>query len=153
MFKSSHILSFLLFPFFIISCKQSEAERLGIKWCECQTEKAALFENLDKETDPAKINSIVNNIMLRENEVVECMGGEDQLKLINKKFRDTNFQEIYDKTRKDMCPEIMKLLEKKNRDRPAIPTPIQPRSKNTSQDTMGIDSTNMLSDSILTTNK
>lgn len=65
--------SLLAFSFLLSSCGKSEAERLGIKWCECNMQKAKLFKELDQTTDVAKINKLVTAIMIEEQSAIDCM--------------------------------------------------------------------------------
>lgn len=119
--------SLMVCSFLLSSCGKSEAERLGIKWCECNMEKAELFKELDQTTEVAKINNLVAAIMIEEQSAIDCMGAK-KLKSLEEKLNAREkgeFQQLYDKTRKDLCPESLKLLKKKAPKVPEIPKKIQ----------------------------
>ena len=129
----------LLFSISLLSsCNKSEAERLAIKWCECNMQKAELFKSLDESKDPEKIGAIVNNIMIEEQNAIECMGGSEKLKALQDQLNAAEkgeFQNIYDQTRSDLCPQTIELLKKK------APKKLEP----TTEDTETKDSSDSLS--------
>jgi hypothetical protein len=118
-------LSFILI-FSLSSCGKSEAERMAIKWCECNQTMGELYKQLDETKEPEKLTSIVSNIMVESNNVTVCMGGEEKLKEINAKLTGSDkadFQKQYNDTRNSMCPEMVKLLSKKTVDHKPEPEP------------------------------
>jgi hypothetical protein len=133
------------------SCGKSEAERMGIKWCECNMQKAELFKELDQAKDPAKIGVLISNIMLEEQNAVDCMGGAEKLKALEEKLSNTEkgeFQSVYDNIRKDLCPETIKLLKKRDAKKVQAlePSPKSEKSDSTTiSDSLSTENTDSLS--------
>lgn len=117
----------LVFSLLLFSCGKSEAERMAIKWCECNQTMGELYKQLDETKEPEKLTSLVSNIMVESNSVTECMGGEEKLKEIDAKLSASNkgdFQKQYDDTRQNMCGDLVKLLAKKTVEHSPEPEPI-----------------------------
>ena len=120
-------ISLFLGTFLLFSCGKSEAERMAIKWCECNQTMGELYKQLDESKEPEKLTSIVSNIMVESNHVMTCMGGEEKLKGINAKLTASDkadFQQQYNDKRNSICPEIVKLLSKKTLEHKPEPEPV-----------------------------
>ena len=86
---------------------------MGEKWCSCNETMGRLYEEMNDSKNQQNKDAIAVKILAEQAVVLKCMGGEEKLRLLNKKFSGTNFQNYYDKARLYSCPELVKLLSKK----------------------------------------
>ena len=106
---------FIASSLFSVSCSAdySEAREMGKKWCTCNETMGKLYEEMNASDNQQKKDIISMKILTEQASVLQCMGGEEKLRMLNDKFSGSSFQEYYDKTRSNTCPERVKLLSKK----------------------------------------
>ena len=100
---------------FLFSCSSdySEATEMGQKWCTCNESMGKLYEEMNATDNQINKDAIAVKIITEQANVLQCMGGEEKLRLLNDKFSGTDFQKYFDKARLNKCPERVKLLSKK----------------------------------------
>jgi hypothetical protein len=101
--------------FFLIACSSeySEAKKMGQKWCTCNEKMGILYQELNATDNQQNKDEIAVKILAEQANVLQCMGGEEKLRLLNEQFSGTDFQKYYDQSRLKNCPERVKLLSKK----------------------------------------
>jgi hypothetical protein len=101
--------------FFLIACSSeySEAKKMGQKWCTCNEKMGKLYEEMNATDNQINKDAIAVKILAEQANVLQCMGGEEKLRLLNDQFSGTDFQKYFDKARLNTCPERVKLLSKK----------------------------------------
>jgi hypothetical protein len=100
---------------FLFACSSdySEATEMGQKWCTCNESMGKLYEEMNATDNQINKDAIAVKIITEQANVLQCMGGEEKLRLLNDKFSGTDFQKYFDKARLNKCPERVKLLSKK----------------------------------------
>lgn len=100
---------------FLFACSSdySEAREMGHKWCTCNETMGKLYEELNASDNQQNKDAIAVKILAEQSNVLQCMGGEEKLRLLNDQFAGTDFQKYFDKARLNNCPERVKLLSKK----------------------------------------
>ncbi len=136
-------LSFLLSIFLLTACGKSEVELAAIKWCECNAQKAAFYQELDKS--PERIATLAHNILIEENNVLACLGGEQQQKAFLDKLHQAGNEKMkatYERTRQDLCSEYVELLKKRALPKIDVPNPkvTEPKIDSTQVDSTDLDS-------------
>ena len=106
---------FLASNLFLVACSSeySEATEMGHKWCTCNKSMEMLYEEMNATDNQLNKDAISVKILAEQANVLQCMGGEEKLRLLNDKFSGTDFQKYFDKARLNKCPERVKLLSKK----------------------------------------
>lgn len=93
--------------------ENSVAIDMANKWCSCNEKMGELSKAFHREQDPAAQSEIAVQILREQQQVLSCMGGEENLISLNKNYKGSNFQKKYDQTRKEECPKLLELLNKK----------------------------------------
>jgi hypothetical protein len=109
----SYLFVVVIFLSFACSSDYTEAKEMGEKWCSCNEKMDKLYEEMNASDNQQRKDIISMQILSEQSNVLQCMGGEEKLRLLNDKFSGTRFQNYYDKTRLNTCPERVKLLSKK----------------------------------------
>jgi hypothetical protein len=106
---------FLASNLFLVACSSeySEATEMGHKWCTCNERMGKLYEEMNASDNQLNKDAIAVKILAEQANVLQCMGGEKKLRLLNDQFSGTDFQKYFDKARLYKCPERVKLLSKK----------------------------------------
>ena len=101
--------------FFSVACSSdySEAKEMGQKWCTCNETMGRLYEEMNTTDIQLNKDAIAVKILAEQANVLQCMGGEEKLKLLNDQFSGTDFQKYFDEARLNKCPERVNLLSKK----------------------------------------
>ena len=110
-----YICLFIASNLFLVACSSeySEATEMGHKWCTCNESMEKLYEEMNATDNQLNKDAIAVKILAEQANVLQCMGGEEKLRLLNDQFSGTDFQKYFDEARLNKCPERVKLLSKK----------------------------------------